>query len=222
MHDGGEVILKYHHLNQMFYVLSKTISIPSTFLVWLNKPGVSRIVISRTPIFHFSRPLSILHAAIKQKSSNHTESPLPFTPTPQPPSPKKEANSLSNCPTRTTFFFTLHGDSHHQGTQMAEMWHGPSTAARQRPLQHLAARARRQLLAVEATTWGQKLCQVGSRLFFFRWNNCEKINSKYSVCCVFVVCWVRMYCTQMDYEECEPTWRLNAPKSWWVWTKVGT
>ena len=88
----------------MFYVLSKTISIPSTFLVWLNKPGVSRIVISRTPIFHFS-PLSILHAAIKQKSSNHTESPLPFTPTPptSPPHPKKEANSLSNCPPRTIF-----------------------------------------------------------------------------------------------------------------------
>ena len=96
MHDGGEVILKYHHLNQMFYVLSKTISIPSTFLVWLNKPGVSRIVISRTPIFHFSRPLSILHAAIKQKSSNHTESPLPFTPTPptSPPHPKKRCQFI--------------------------------------------------------------------------------------------------------------------------------
>ena len=186
MHDGGEVILKYHHLNQMFYVLSKTISIPSTFLVWLNKPGVSRIVISRTPIFHFSRPLSILHAAIKQKSSNHTESPLPFHPIPPQPPPltqKKEANSLSNCPTRTTFFFTLHGDSHHQGTQMAEMWHGPSTAACQRPLQHLAARARRQLLAVEATTWG---CQVGSRLFFFSWEKLRENQLK--VFCLLCFC----------------------------------
>lgn len=176
----------------MFCVLSKTISIPNTFLVWLNKPGVSRIVISRTPM-NFSRPLSIskslepstwclksiyenpctldyhLHAAIKQKSSNHTESPLPFTPTPptSPPHPKKRSQFIVQLSNSHHFFFTLHGDSHHQGTQMAEMWHGPSTAACQRPLQHLAARALRQLLAVEATTWGQKLCQVGSRLFFF-------------------------------------------------------
>lgn len=191
MHDGGEVILKYHHLNQMFYVLSKTISIPSTFLVWLNKPGVSRIVISRTPIFHFSRPLSILHAAIKQKSSNHTESPLPFTPTPptSPLHPKKRSQFIVQLSTSHHFLFTLHGDSHHQGTQMAEMWHGPSTAARQRPLQHLAARARRQLLAVEATTWGQKSVPSGKPVVFFSLEQTARKStqsiSKYSVCCVF-------------------------------------
>lgn len=199
MHDGGEVILKYHHLNQMFYVLSKTISIPSTFLVWWNKPGVSRIVISRTPIFHFSRPLSILHAAIKQKSSNHTESPLPFTPTPQPPSPKKEANSLSNCPTRTIFFspFTVFASPRHSnGWDVTRSFHGcvPTSLATPR-------------CASSSSTpccWsyhlGAKIVPSGKPVVFFSLEKLRENKLKVFVCCVFVVCWVRMYCTQIDYK----------------------
>ena len=202
MHDGGGVILKYHHLNQMFYVLSKTISIPSTFLVWLNKPGVSRIVISRTPIFHFSRPLSILHAAIKQKSSNHTESPLPFTPTPptSPPHPKKRSQFIVQLSTSHHFFVHpsrwFASPRHSNGWDVTRSFHGcvPTSLATPR-------------CASASSTpccWSYhlraKIVPSGKPVVFFRWNNCEKINSKYSVCCVFVVCWVRMYCTQIDYK----------------------
>ena len=156
---------------------------PSTFLVWLNKPGVSRIVTSRTPIFHFSRPLSILHAAIKQKSSNHTESPLPFTPTPQPPPHQKKkpihCPTVQLAPLFCSPFTVFASPRHSNGWDVTRSFHGcvPTSLATPRCASSSSTPCCWSYhLRAKTVPSGKPVVSV---CFFCRGKNCEKINSKY-------------------------------------------
>ena len=130
-----------------------------------------------------------------QSNKNHqiTPNPLFLSPQPpQPPSPKKK--KPIHCPT----------------VQLAPLFFSPFTVIRiTKALKWLRCdtvlpRLRANVpcntslrervvnsLLLKLPPGGKNCAKweaVCIRLFFFRWKNCEKINSKYSVCCVFVVC----------------------------------